>query len=533
MASTIRRVVFRTIATSAALLVGLAVVGAVAGPQWDPEPVTEHVVPATEVTTIGGVDPAAEDIGEVGDHEVRTDRVTIELDGATVRGLLRRPLESDGSLMTARPGVVFVHGAGTGRAGSAFVRTAAELSSAGVATLVPDKRLDTYSLRDRDYEAMALDYHRSVDVLRSVEGVDPERVGVYGESEGTWIVPVLQVEDPTIAFTILTSAPVVPPREQAAYAVDSYLRNTRVPDQVFRAIPRAVGMQFPGGGFTYADFDVRPWLEAQTAPMLLVYGTADASMPVEQGARVVLEATGAGPGDSPVTVRYYEGADHGIRVRDGAPDGARAPLHADFVRDLAAWVQGQPATADAAPQVAGATPEQLFLAAPVPQPLWWGNGDVVVAAVLGGAGLVALALGAWGLAVLVVPLVRRRRAGPAPPFAPGVGPALVALGAGSVATTGALAGYLLLVARLAFDYQRNDVIVQGGWVTVRLLGVVTAVAAAMLLQRVADVRSARRTGGDVVMARGAPAAVVLWCVVVGSVSLLLTLAYWGVYQLGI
>lgn len=530
--------VFRTIATSAALLVGLAVVGAVAGPQWDPQPVTEHVVPATADTTIEGVDASSDEIGAVGDHEVRTQRVTIELDGATVGGLLRRPLEADGSPLTDRPGMVFVHGAGTGRAATAFADTAGDLASAGIVTLVPDKRLDTYSLRDRDYEAMARDYERSVELLRGVGGVDPSRVGVYGESEGAWIVPILQVDDPTIAFTVLASAPVVPPREQAAYAVDNYLRHTGVPDQVFRAIPRAVGMQFPGGGFSYADFDVRPWLVRHTAPVLVVYGTADASMPLEQGARIILAETAAGPGDAPVTVRYYEGADHGLRVRDGtAPDGAaRPPLHPDVVADLATWVQGQPGTAGAAPQIAGATPEQLYLAAPVPQPRWWGNGDVVVAAVLGGAGLVVLALAAWG-AVVVLRRVRRlarpHADGSPPAFAPGAGRALVMLGVGSVATTGALAVYLLLVARLAFDYQRNDLVVQGGWVTVRLLGVVTAVAAAVLLQRVADVRSTRRSSGSEDVARGVPARVVLWCVVAGSASLLLTLAYWGVYQLGI
>lgn len=524
---------FRTIATSAALLVGLAVVGAVAGPQWDPQPVTEHVVPATTDTTIGGVDP--ESVGTVGDHDVRAETVTIDLDGTVVDGLLRRPLHEDGSVLPDRPGVVFVHGAGTGHAAQAFSDTATDLASAGVVTLVPDKRLDTYSLRDRDYEAMARDYEHSVELLRGVEGVDPARVGAYGESEGAWIVPVLQVDDPSIAFTVLTSAPVVAPREQAAYAADNYLRNTGVPDQVFRAIPRAVGMQFPGGGFGYADFDVSPWLAAQTAPVLVVYGTADASMPVEQGAQLILTDTAAGPGDAPVTVRYYAGADHGIRVRDDSPVGGtvRYPLHPDFVRDLAAWVQGQPGTADAVPQVAGATPEQLFLAAPVPQPRWWGSGDVVVAAVLGGAGLVVLALGAW-VAVVLVRRVSRRHAGPRPTFAPGVGRALVALGVGSVTTTAALAVYLLLVARLAFDYQRNDVIVQGGWVAVRLLGVLTVVAAAVLLQRVADVRSSRRSSGSVRVARGgAPALVALCCVVAGSVSLLFTLAYWGVYQLGL
>jgi uncharacterized protein len=538
-------VVFRTIATSAALLVGLAVVGAVAGPQWDPPPVTEHVVPATPDTTVGGVDPAAVasgEVGAVGDHDVRTEPVTIELDGATVDGLLRRPLQADGSLLADRPGMVFVHGAGTGQAVDAFTDTARDLASAGVVTLVPDKRLDTYSLRERDYVAMARDYERSVELLRDVGGVDPSRVGLYGESEGAWIVPILQVEDPSIAFTVLVSAPVVPPREQAAFAVDNYLRHTGVPDQVFRAIPRAVGMQLPGGGFGYADFDVRPWLVGQTAPVLVVYGAADASMPLEQGARIILAETAAGAGDAPVTVRYYEGADHGIRVRAvSTPEGADPfPLHPDFVRDLAAWVQGLPGTAGAEPQVAGATPEQLYRAVPVPQPRWWGTGDAVVAAVVGGAGLVVLALTAWGAVVLVrrtapryARSTRSHPDGPLPAFAPGVRGPLVALGLGSVATTAALVVYLLLVARLAFEYQRNDLVVQGGWVTVRLLGVVTAVAAAVLLQRVADVRSTRRASGAVDVARGAPARVVLWCVVVGSASLLLALAYWGVYQLGI
>ncbi|WP_278234806.1 prolyl oligopeptidase family serine peptidase [Isoptericola sp. AK164] len=528
--------VFRTFAASLALLVGLAVVGSLAGPQWHPVPVRDHIVPTRSATTIESTEPAATgDVGEVGDHAVRTTPVTVDLGDTTVDGLLRRPLDADGAVLPDRPGVVFVHGAGTGAAEEAFVDTAELLASAGVATLVPDKRLDTYSTRERDYEAMAEDYLRSVGLLRTVDGVDPERVGAYGESEGTWIVPVMQVEDPDVAFTVLVSAPVVPPREQAAFAVDNYLRNTGVPGQVFRAIPRAVGMQLPGGGFDYADFDVRPWLEDQTAPLLVVYGTADPSMPIEQGVRLILADTAVGSG-APVTVRYYAGADHGIRLRDelpaDAPKDAEAPLHPHFPRDLAAWVQGLPGTADAAPRIAGDAPQQLYLAAPVPQPRWWGNGDVVVAVVVGGTGLVVLALVAWG----VVSLARRVLHRSAPPngrFAPGVGPPLVALGVVSVATVCGLAVYLVAVARLAIDYERDALVVQGGWIAVRLLGAVAAVAAAVLLQRVGDVRVRHRAERDVVVARGAVAHLTLWAVLVGSALLLVTAAYWGVYQLGI
>ena len=553
--------ILRTIATSAAILVGLALVGAVAGPQWDPVPVSDHLVPTTSDTTIQGVsDPGA--VGEVGQYEVRETPVTVPLDdGAEVGGLLRQPLDADGEVLPDRPGIVYVHGAGTGKSSEAFTESATALASAGVVTLVPDKRLDNYTTRDRDYVAMAADYAHSVDLLRATEGVDPARVGVYGESEGTWVVPVMQVQDPEIAFTVLVSAPVVPPRQQAAFAVDNYLRNTGVPDQVFRAIPRAVGMQLPGGGFGYADFDVRPWLEQQSAPVLMAYGGADPSMPVEQGARQVIADTAVGGDEAPVTVRYYADANHGINVPTPTDDdGTEMHLHPDFARDVASWVQGMPGTAGAAPRVAGAQPDQFYLASAVPQPRWWGNGDIVVGGVLGGVGLIVVGPLVWAVHWLVRRTVRRRAVLPAPRLGRGLGPALAGLGAGSVATMVALVLYLLAVARLALDYQRDDLVVQGGWVGVRLLGVATAVAAALVLRRVVDARAARRASDaptvaavgpagepaegpvteaaaeaheHVVVARGWPAHLTFWCVVVGSLALLFTLAYWGVYQLGI
>jgi dienelactone hydrolase len=529
-----RQVALRTIVTSLALLVGLALLGSVAGPQWDPQPVTEHVVPSAPDTTIHGADLT--ETGQVGDHAVVATRVTIDLDGATVGGMLRRPVDDDGEPLADTPGIVFVHGAGTGSAHVAFADLAAELSSAGIVTLVPDKRLDTYSLRERDYEDMAGDYLRSVDLLRATPGVDPARVGVYAESEGTWIAPIMQADDPGVAFTILASAPVVPPREQAAFAVDNYLRNTGVPDQVFRAIPRAVGMQFPGGGFDYADFDVRPWLERQSAPVLVVYGTADPSMPVEQGARLIISDVGLSPTRVPVTVRYYGGANHGIRVGAPGTDDAKPQdlpaLHPDFPRDVATWVQGLDGTAAAEPTVAGESPDQVYLAAPVPQPGWWGNGDVVLATVVVGAGLVGVGL-LVSAGAAIVRLVRRRRASPTGRVAPGIGLALLLLGLGSVATTVVLAVYLAVVARLAMDYGRNALVVQGGWVLVRLLGIAAVVGAALLLVRLRTVRQERKAGDDVALVRGGVAHVTLWCVVVGATSLLLTLAYWGVYQLGI
>ncbi|SDS39900.1 Alpha/beta hydrolase family protein [Paraoerskovia marina] len=512
--------IFRTVATTAALALLLAVVGSVAGPQWDPEPIDEHVQPATADTTIG----ASEGTTPVRTYEVEETSVVVQLDGAEVDGVIREPVDGPDSMR----GVVFVHGAGTGDSATAFAATATRLASAGIVTLVPSKRLDTYSTRHRDYVAMADDYSRSVDLLRTWPGVEPDGVGVYGESEGGWIAPVMAAEDPDLAFTVLASSPVVKPREQGAFAADAYLRNTGVPEQIYRAIPRAVGMVLPGGGFEYVDFDVRPYQRQMTQPVLMVYGTADASMPVEQGPVEVADDL-AVAGNSDLTVRYYEDADHGIRV-DGEVSG-------DFSRDLAAWVGGLPQTADAPPHVAGAQPDQQYLASAVPTPRWLASGELLLVLVVLGFGLVLL-----GPAIWVVYRIARGRAA-RPQLSAGLRGPLWGVGAGAVATFVALIVYVVEIARLALDYERNAVVVQGGWIGVRVLGIVTLVAGAILINRIAALRSTGavedRVGRSVEIRDGAPMAagpvgyVVLWSTLAGSVLLLVLEAYWGVYQLGI
>ncbi|QAY71938.1 alpha/beta hydrolase [Xylanimonas protaetiae] len=517
----------RTVASSAAILVGLAILGALAGPAWDPVPLTDTITPTATSTAIGGTDAgvAAGRVHPPGTFEVASTEVEIQLDGYRVSGLLREPVGAGDDL----PGMVFIHGAGTGRWQDAFPEQAEQIASAGVVTLVPDKRLDTYTLWHRNYVSMAADYQHSVEWLRQVPGVDPDNVGLYAESEGTWIAPIMQAEDPRISFTVLASAPVVEPRRQAAFAVDNFLRNTNVPGGVFRAIPRTVGIQLPSGMLDYADFDVTPWLERQTSPVLVVYGTGDPSMPIVQGTRQIIADTAVG-GVAPVTVRFYDGANHGLRVDD--------VVVPELSRDVAAWVQGLPETATAEPRIAGAQPEQLFLASSVPRPRWWGNGDIIIGSVIGGLALLLVGPLVWGATSLVRRLAAAGRGVPGARsttrMARGVRPLLLALSVGSVATTVALIAYLMAVARLALNYEQDWLVVQGGWIGVRLLGVATVVALALLIGRARDLRDARRTGdAEAVFVAGWPARVTLWAALAGTASLLLWLAYWGVFQLGI
>lgn len=489
-------------------LIALAVVGAVLGPQWDPVPLDSDLVPATSDTAITGA-PA------LGHYDVRTSVVTVQLDGISVEAQISDPVGAP----AGHPGVVFVHGAGTGLYQDAFVEQAHALAAAGVTAIVPDKRLDTYTLQHRDYVAMAGDYERSVELLRTWPGVDPAKVGVYAESEGGWVAPVMAVQDTAIAFVVLVSSPVVPPRQQAAFAVDNYLRNTGVPSEVFRAIPRAVGLSLPGA-FEYVDFDVQPWQQQMRQPVLVAYGTADASMPLVQGAQQIIDDA-AVAGDHAVTVRYYAGANHGLKVGKD--------VVTPFLRDLCGWVLGLPATAGAAPQVAGADPRQELRAAPVPTPRWLSDGMVMVVVVASAAGALALALLVVGARRGGQLLRRRLRGRPlVPGFAPGVGRRMFWCGLGCVLTVAALVWYLVAVARLALDYQRDALVVTGGWVGVRVMGVVTVAAAVLTLRRAV---AARREGHGV--ATGVLPRVALGLAAAGGLVLLVVLAYWGVFQLGI
>ena len=582
---------FRTAVTSGAILLGLAAAGALAGPSWDPVPMSDHIRPASRDTTIGGADGGFPGTPPPGTFEVRESPVTITLDdGATVGGLLREPVtdvvdpdasgQRSGTDTTVSPpdtapsgdtapGVVFVHGAGTGKAAEAFTEAATTLASAGVVTLVPDKYLANYSTRHRDYERMAADYERSVDFLRALPGVDPARVGVYAESEGCWVAPIMMAAGRAPAFQVWVSAPVVPPRQQAAYAMDNYLRNTEVPDGVFRAIPRAVGMRLPGGGFEYADFEIGPWLDRQERPILMAYGARDPSMPMEQAVRRILADTPVGA-DASVTVRFYGGANHGINVSDEplgddvVPHGDDLHLHPGFARDVATWIHALPEAATARPQVAGDVPHQPYRAAPVPRPQWYGDGDAVLAVLLGAGG--ALLVGACVLAAAA----RRRRAGRiraaraagaaravrtvragretrgdlgtpyrAPILSPGLGRPLALMAGAVVATAGGLVWYLLAVSRIARDYEHDALVVQGGWIGVRAVGLIAVVAAAVLVLRCRDVAwrvvPSRATDGtpDDGPAGWRLVTTAFWLVAAGATVLGLGLAYWGVYQLGV
>lgn len=472
--------------------------GTIAGPGWSPDPYLNQIIPETADTAIGSsvttTPPQTYDVKkEI--HPVETES------GEILNVTLRTPIDKKGD----GPAVVFMHGAGTYKH-TAFSQQATTLASAGVTTLVGDKPLGNYSTTERDYDDLASAYLDQWRWLSDVGGVNPNEVGVYGESEGAFVAPIVAAMEQDVAFVVLVSSPVLPIRQQGALAADTYLRRMGVPEQLLQAIPRLIGGELPGGGFDYIDFDVSPYQQQITAPVLIMYGTGDYSMPVIQGADQIIDDI-AQAGNTSYTLRYYEGADHGLRVLERGS----LTLSADAGRDLSRWINGLPATAFAEPRIAGDQPIQNFTAEKPGTPRWYASGTAAIIILV-----VGLALTVFGAFAGLIGQIRIKKK-PLLNLKSTARP-LVAAGVAVVAAWGAFLWYLITIAGLALSYQTDALIVRGGWLACQIVAIF---AAAMVIRLVHAWLKARPLTGFPHL--------VLVTSILGLSTLLAALAYWNVY----
>lgn len=485
----------RVVTTIVVVLI-LGMWGTVAGPGWSPDPYLNQIVPETSDTAIGSsvtTDPPRT-------YEVDSEIHTVETEAGDLEVTVRRPVDKRG----LSPAVIFMHGTGTYRH-TAFTQHATALASAGVVTLVGDKPLDSYSTTERDYGQLASAYREQWAWLREFEGVDPSRVGVYGESEGAFIAPMVAAAEPEVAFVVLVSSPVLPIRQQGALAADTYLRRMGVPEQLLQAIPRLIGGELPGG-FDYIDFDVGPYQEQITQPVLILYGTGDLSMPVIQGAQQIIDDI-ATNGNTDYTLRYYEGADHGLRVLERGS----LSLSTNAGEDLSRWILGLPATASADPQIAGAQPVQHFTAEEPGTPRWYASGATPIIILI-----VGLALTVAGF---VAGLIGRIRVKKKPLLdLKGTARPLIQAGVAVVIAWAAFIWYLLTVADLALSYETDVLVVRGGWLACQILAIV---AVGMVVRLVFAWLRARPLTGF-------PHFTIVSSIL-GLATLLAGLAYWNVY----
>jgi dipeptidyl aminopeptidase/acylaminoacyl peptidase len=137
--------------------------------------------------------------------------VTFPSDGVTIAGSLRLPPAPG-----RHPAVVYAHGSGPGT-GNQISLLAHFFLHRGIAVLGYDKRgvgASTGDWRRIDFPELASDALAAVRYLRSRPDIDPQKVGLFGISQGGWIVSLAASRSPDVAFFISHSGPGVSPRKQ-------------------------------------------------------------------------------------------------------------------------------------------------------------------------------------------------------------------------------------------------------------------------------------------------------------------------------
>jgi dienelactone hydrolase len=367
---------------SGLVLIALATVGYVLPPTFDPPPL--QIGPAFQALP---PQPAAELRPVATAAPISSEDISLPAEGQRLSGTVRAPRTPG-----RHAAMVFVSGSGNGSR-TEFTPQADFLAGAGVVTLAFDKRTVGYNFRDRDFGLLADDALRMVEYLRTRPDVDPARVGVWGVSEGGWVVPIAAAKSPDVGFVVMVSSPNVSPLRQVAWALNEQLQRLRAPIGVRDLLTRAMG----GVGFDFLRYDAMPALRRIRQPILAFYGTMDPSIPFVESTEALTTALRQA-GNDQYTIRYMDDGDHAMRISGG-------DFTHGYLQTLANWIRGLPGTAVPAVHLAGATPVQRFEASDVPAAPWYAGGTMLGLTIC----LAAVGYVAGPVAAMVVWLRGRQR----------------------------------------------------------------------------------------------------------------------------
>ena len=261
---------------------------------------------------------AAEDHG---DSAYTTEDVSFENDGLTLHGTVLVPSAPEATATpalaheTRHPAVVIVAGSGP-RVRSDHLAEARAFAASGVVTLIYDKRTVGYSLTERSYEQLGDDAIAALRLLQARVDVDPTRAGLWGHSEGGWVVPTAAASHPDIGFVILAGASAHPPAEVQTWSTCRYLENSGFPERMCAPVGgNLTRLMIAGGMFPEAAFDPLPALAQLRVPTLVLLAEFDQSTAPVTSGRLFAETLTGSP-DASVCV--VPGADHEFRA---SPNG--------------------------------------------------------------------------------------------------------------------------------------------------------------------------------------------------------------------
>lgn len=304
----------------------------------------------------------------IGDAQLAANETEVRITsgGVTLAGTLRLPGGPG-----PHPGVVMVGGSGPAdrHNDTLFPPIMDRLTGAGFAVLSYDKRgvgESSGSWLASSLDDFAADASRAVDVLR--EQAPVRSVGLFGHSEGGWVVLRAASWRDDLTFVVTNAGPGTTPAEQDRYAIWTVLRADGVDDLDVEAClalyDQLVAAGRWGAGYREAaalldvspatgvlgrygfeldeptweflkrkqDHDPVPDLHLLRCPHLALFGGADPLVPVVDSIAIFAEAA-CRPDRAAryeLTVRVFPGADHRIQL-----GGDFAPGYLDA---LTGWI---------------------------------------------------------------------------------------------------------------------------------------------------------------------------------------------------
>lgn len=242
-----------------------------------------------------------------------------------------------------------------------FPAIRAGLLERGIAAASFDKRgvgASTGDWSDTDAAQQAADVAAQLTSLRQLEEVDPARLGLFGHSQGSWVVLEVAAADPAVAFVVTNSGPGVTAALQERFATEAHMTAAGAPAEAvaaelakqdalvalvrggadFETVRAAAGGDDQGPGDAaeldlfrrWLDHDPRPALERITCPLLAIFGGEDLVTPVKDSIAVFRAARAGRPGG--VEIETLPGADHRLHVGDPPT------LHPAYASTLGDWI---------------------------------------------------------------------------------------------------------------------------------------------------------------------------------------------------
>ena len=277
------------------------------------------------------------------------------------------------------PAVVFLHGSGPeGRFASRFL--AARFAQQGIAALIYDKRGVGTSSGDwkrSTFEDLADDALAGIRLLRQRKEIAPQKIGIYGHSQGGFISPLVvsRAKPGEVAFVIAAASFGGPAYYQDLYRVGNRLRERFPADQAGPAMTyytQFIEVARTGQGWGQFDaatekvrgepwfsflalppkdhwlwayyrgtgnYDSLPYWQKVAVPVLLVYGERDRLIPVQESAAAI-ERQLRKANNRDYTMVILPRADHPLRIQPDPSQPFEWPLGAPgFPELLAAWVK--------------------------------------------------------------------------------------------------------------------------------------------------------------------------------------------------